>query len=186
MDTVDSAIGLSSQGDPDDLALAASLFPDAKIFAALRMSKQVKRVSSVTLMVMAELGQGCNAELCWCCPCLFLCGALCICATADRMKNTLYIITDQGIVTVEVDHKLAGCYNCRNSKDYIEIRYESITLIEEDTTKICWCRKVPNIHIIANNPQPTDHHYYFEEPEKVVKLIHQLKERNPIQQQPRL
>ena len=183
-DIFDYASRLSSRGDPEDLVLAASLLPDAKIFAALRLSKQATKVSMATSILLSGLSPVGYFLSALCLPCI----PLCISGVVDSMKNTLNIITDKGIVTAVVDHKVAGCSPCKTSKDYVEIPYESIAVVEPDSKEVCCSsRKVPNVHLIVTDRQPRDRFLYFEEPEEVANLIRRLKDAkeqsNIIQQQ---
>ena len=116
-DIFDYASPLSSRGDPEDLVLAASLLPDAKIFAALRLSKQATKVTMATSILLSGLSPFGYFLSALCLPCI----PLCISGVVDSMKNTLNIITDKGIVTAVVDHKVAGCSPCKTSPCLFQI-----------------------------------------------------------------
>ena len=185
IDIPEATIGLSNRGNLEDLTLAASLMPNVKIFAALRPPKQAAEVSSASSIVLKGFGPFCCLVPVLCIPCT----GLWIAGVVDSMKNTLYIITDKGLSTVVIDHKVAGCCSIRNSRE--EIPYESIASIDVDSKELgCSRRPVANVHMIVTDRQPRDRCFYFEDPDKVADLLRQLKSRrsedlnNAIQQQP--
>lgn len=172
----DPSFGLTSLGEPEDLELAASLVPNARVFAALRMSKRAVKLVPVCSFVLCQLDPlslfFLPAALIFCFPCL----ALFMFGVSDSLKNTLFIITDRGITTTVVDHKMNGCCTCRTGKEVIEIPYESIALIDVITKKFCFNRKeLPTVHLIVTDSQPRDRYLCFEEPEAVVIMLRQLK-----------
>ena len=176
MENLDPTFGLSSLGEPEDLELAASLVPNARVFAALRMSKKAVKFAPICSLVLCR-----QDHIYWfflpttiilCFPCFALFGY----GIFDGMKNTLFIITEKGIAATVVDHKVAGCCFCKTAKKFVEIPFESIALIDVITKKFCFNRKeLATVHMIVTDSQPRDRYFCFEEPEAVVGMIRQLK-----------